>query len=52
MSNTNFIIVGIVRGSDLHGTGPELHVDGNGISDDRQTSIKEGMNREFAMEVL
>lgn len=34
VSKANFIIVGVVRRSNLDGTGPELHVDGNGICDD------------------
>lgn len=52
MPFTNFIIVGVVCGGDLDGACSKLHINGDGVSDDRDAPLEEGVNGEFAVEVL
>ena len=52
MPHSNLIIVRIVRGRDLDCSGTELHVDGDGVGDDGEAPGEEGVEGEFAVEVL
>jgi hypothetical protein len=52
VSHSNIIIVGIVGGSDLHGTGPERHVDDNVIRHYWDTTVHERMDSKLAVKVL
>lgn len=52
VSLTTLEIVGVVGGRNLDGTGTEFHVDSDGIRDNGDSAAIEGMNDEFAMEVL
>ena len=49
MPCTDGVVVGVVRGGDLHGTGTELHIDGDVVGDDGNESVEERMFREFAV---
>ena len=48
----NFVIVRVMRGRDLDSTGTKLHVDDDGVSDDRYSAIHEWMEDEFAVQML
>ena len=53
MPCTDSVIVGVVRGGDLHGTGTELHVDGLRVGDDGHLAAgDEGVDGELAVQVL
>ena len=53
MPCTDSVIVGVVRGGDLHGTGTELHVDGFRVGDDGHLAAgDEGVDGELAVQVL
>jgi hypothetical protein len=50
--HTTFIVVGIVRGSDLDRSRTKRHVDGFAVRDDGNTAVDERVKGEFAVEVL
>lgn len=50
--HTDVVVVRVVRGGDLHGTSSELHVDGDGVGDNGDASVEEGVDSEFAVQVL
>lgn len=52
MTNSNIIIVRVVRWGDFHSTGTEFHVDNDTICDDWDTSVYERMNSVFSMQML
>ena len=52
MTDSNLIIVSIVRGGNLDSAGTELHVHDNGVRDDWDSAINERMNGKFSMKVL
>lgn len=52
VSFSTFVIVVIVSGSDLDGSGTEGHVDSDGVGDDGESTIEEGVFDEFTVEVL
>jgi hypothetical protein len=49
---STFVIVRVVSGGNLYGTGSESHVDGDGIGDDGESSVDEGVFDVLANEVL
>ena len=51
VSLADFVIVGIVRGSDLDGTSSELHVNDDRVLNNGDAPVDEGMDGELAMEV-
>lgn len=52
MSDTNFVIIGIMRRGDFDGTSSELHVHDDGVSDDWDASGEEWVDGEFPMQML
>ncbi len=52
MSYTNFVIIGVVCGSDLNGTGSELHINDDRVSDNGKSAIEERMDGELSVQVL
>lgn len=52
VSDADFVIVEVVSGSNLHGTGTEFHVDDYVVSDDRDFAVNERVFRKFPMEML
>lgn len=52
MTDSNFIIVSVVRRGDLNGTGTKLHVDDNRVRDDRNSAVDERVDGEFSVKML
>ena len=52
MADTDFVIIGIVRRCNLHGTCSELHVDGDFVGDNGYAAVDEGVFCELAVQVL
>ena len=50
--HADFVVVRVVCGSDLHGTRTKGHVDGDVICHDGDAPVKEGVLREFAVQML
>lgn len=49
---STFEIIGVVCGSNLDSTSAELHVDGDGVGDDRYPPVNKRMDGKFSMEVF
>jgi hypothetical protein len=52
MTDSNFIIVSVVRGGNLNGTGTKLHVDDNRVRDDWNSAVDERVDGEFSVKML
>jgi len=52
MTDSNFIIVSIVRRGNLDSSSAELHVDDNGVRDDWDSTINERMGGKFSVKML
>ena len=49
MPHTNFVVVGIVSGRDLHGSGSKLHINNDRIGNDWQAAVDERMDGKFTV---
>ena len=52
VTDSNLIIVSIMRRGNLDSSSTELHVDDNGVRDDWDSAINERMDGEFSMKML
>jgi hypothetical protein len=52
MPKAHIVVIRIMSGSDLDSSCSKGHIDENGIRNDGNTAVKEGMQRKFSMKML
>lgn len=52
VSYTNFVIVRVVCGSNLHGASTKFHINDDRVGDDRNAAVKEGVLGKLSMQML
>ena len=52
MTDSNFIIVSIMRGGNFYSSGAEFHIDDDRVRYNREPAIDEGVDSEFSVKML